>query len=348
MSRASARRSTRVDGRAKVTGAARYTAEIALPGMAYAGDRRRDDRQRAGDARSTPRPRARADGVLAVLTHENLPKIAARAAPAAVAGRRRRARARASSRCRTTSCTTPASLSRSWSPTRSSRPQHAASLVRVSLRARRRRSPRSTQGRDQAYEAGAALRRADARRATSAATSRPALAAADVRVEAAYRLAANHHNPIEAPATIAVWDGDRLTLVRLDDGHPRHPADRRRTCSACRSPNVRVHHRSSSAAASACKAMVWPHVTLDRDGRPRTSAGRCKLMLTRPQMFTSNGHREEQEQRITLGADAGRPADRDPARQALDHLAVRRLGRAGDRRLARSCTPARTTTACTG
>ena len=27
-----------------------------------------------------------------------------------------------------------------------------------------------------------------------------------------------------------------------------------------------------------------------------------KLMLTRPQMFTSNGHREEQEQRITLGA----------------------------------------------
>ena len=46
------------------------------------------------------------------------------------------------------------------------------------------------------------------------------------------------------------------------------------------------------------KAMVWPHVTLTamaarHVGRP------VRLTLTRPQMFTSNGHREEQEQRIT-------------------------------------------------
>ena len=33
------------------------------------------------------------------------------------------------------------------------------------------------------------------------------LAGADVRVEGAYRMAANHHNPIEAPSTVAVWDG---------------------------------------------------------------------------------------------------------------------------------------------
>ena len=49
------------------------------------------------------------------------------------------------------------------------------------------------------------------------------------------------------------------------------------------------------------KAMVWPNVTLTamaarQVGRP------VRLMLTRPQMFTSNGHREEQEQRIALGA----------------------------------------------
>ena len=47
--------------------------------------------------------------------------------------------------------------------------------------------------------------------------------------------------------------------------------------------------------------MVWPHVTLAamaarHVGRP------VRLALTRPQMFTSHGHREEQEQRITLGA----------------------------------------------
>ena len=54
------------------------------------------------------------------------------------------------------------------------------------------------------------------------------------------------------------------------------------------------------------KAMVWPHVTLTamaarQVGRP------VRLMLTRPQLFTSSGHREEQEQRIALGAThAGR------------------------------------------
>ena len=38
-----------------------------------------------------------------------------------------------------------------------------------------------------------------------------------------------------------------------------------------------------------------------------------RLMLTRPQMFTSNGHREEQEQRIALGAT------RDGRLTAIDH-----------------------------
>ena len=50
-----------------------------------------------------------------------------------------------------------------------------------------------------------------------------------------------------------------------------------------------------------CKAMIWPHVTLAamaarHVGRP------VRLALTRPQTFTSSGHREEQEQRVALGA----------------------------------------------
>ena len=38
------------------------------------------------------------------------------------------------------------------------------------------------------------------------------LAAAQVRVAAPFRFAANHHNPIEMLTTTAVWDGDQLTL----------------------------------------------------------------------------------------------------------------------------------------
>ncbi|HEV7707088.1 MAG TPA: xanthine dehydrogenase family protein molybdopterin-binding subunit, partial [Asanoa sp.] len=49
------------------------------------------------------------------------------------------------------------------------------------------------------------------------------------------------------------------------------------------------------------KAMVWPHVTLAAMAA-RQVRRPVRLALTRPQTFTSNGHREEQEQRITLGA----------------------------------------------
>ena len=37
-------------------------------------------------------------------------------------------------------------------------------------------------------------------------------AAADLRIDAPFRFAANHHNPIETLTTMAAWDGDQLTL----------------------------------------------------------------------------------------------------------------------------------------
>ena len=37
-------------------------------------------------------------------------------------------------------------------------------------------------------------------------------AGADLRIDAPFRFAANHHNPIEPPTTTAAWDGDQLTL----------------------------------------------------------------------------------------------------------------------------------------
>src|SRR6185369_16708441 len=66
----------RVDGPDKVTGAARYTAEIAVPGLAYAalvGATESSARVTAIDtAEAMKQP-----GVLAVMTHREVPKIAA-------------------------------------------------------------------------------------------------------------------------------------------------------------------------------------------------------------------------------------------------------------------------------
>jgi xanthine dehydrogenase YagR molybdenum-binding subunit len=50
------------------------------------------------------------------------------------------------------------------------------------------------------------------------------------------------------------------------------------------------------------KARVWPHVTLAAVAA-RHAQRPVRFTASREQMFTSCGHREEQEQRIGLGAD---------------------------------------------
>ena len=111
----------RVDGPEKVTGARPLLG--------------RDRRCRTWRTRRSSAPACRAGGSSSIDVRgaplaatacwrcsptRTVPKVASPAAPAAVAGRARPHRARASSRCRTTSCTTGASRSRSWSPTATS------------------------------------------------------------------------------------------------------------------------------------------------------------------------------------------------------------------------------------
>jgi xanthine dehydrogenase YagR molybdenum-binding subunit len=177
------------------------------------------------------------------------------------------------------------------------RGQHAATLVHVSYQ----EQPSTTtleQGRDQAYEPdrifGGLVPGRMARGDVDA-----GLTQAEVRLEQTYRFAANHHNPIETSATTAVWDGDLLTLYDSTQG----VTATRLTVAALlgMSPTkIRVITRFVGGAFGS-KAMVWPHVTLAalaarRVGRP------VKFALTRQQMFSSSGHREEQEQQVVLGA----------------------------------------------
>jgi xanthine dehydrogenase YagR molybdenum-binding subunit len=288
---------TRVDGRAKVTGTARYSAEITHPDMAHLAIV--GATIAAGRVVTIDTGRAdRADGVLAVLTHRDLPRIAAppHLLPSLIG---------------------QAAPGESFFPLQDEtvhyagqpvalvvadaheRAQHAASLVRVVYEP----APSVTtidQGRDQAYEAdrlfGGLMPGRDERGDVEA-----GLAAADVRIDVHHRMAANHHNALEAPSTVAVWDDDgHLTL---HDSTMGVRATQQTVAQLLGLPvnHVRVLARVVGGGFGS-KAMVWPHVTLTamaarHVGRP------VKLMLTRPQMFTSTGHREEQEQRIELGAD---------------------------------------------
>ena len=170
----------RVDGRPKVTGKARYPADVPMPDMAYAhlvGSR-------IANGRITGIDTAEAEaetGVLAVLTHRNLPKIATQPplVPSLAGG--------------------PAP-GETFFPMQDEvvhyggqhiaivvadtyeRAEHAASLVRVTYE----ESPPVTtieQGRDQAYEPDAIFAGFIPGSARHGATSRTGLAEADVQVD---------------------------------------------------------------------------------------------------------------------------------------------------------------------
>jgi xanthine dehydrogenase YagR molybdenum-binding subunit len=306
MSSAIGRPIDRIDGRDKVTGGARYSGEIALPGLTHAaliGATVPSGRVVAIDAE-----RALAcDGVLAVLTHENLGRIVGQPhlLPSLLGA---------------------AAPGESFFPMQDDvvhyagqpvaivvadgheRAQHAATLVDVTYE----RAPSTTtidEGRQRAYEAQRLFGGLMPGRAERGDVD-AALAAAQVRIEAAFRLAANHHNPIEPPTTTAAWHEGRLTLYDSAQGVR---ASQLTVAELLGIPlsDIRVigHFVGGSFGM---KAMVWPHVTLAamaarHVGRP------VRLALTRQQMFASSGHREEQEQTVTLAAS------RDGVLNAVQH-----------------------------
>jgi xanthine dehydrogenase YagR molybdenum-binding subunit len=285
----------RVDGTAKVTGTARYTAEIPLPGLVHAAligatihsGRVLDVELPAGDA---------AEGVLAVLTHRNLDKIVGQPQllPSLVGA--------------------PAP-GESFFPMQDDQVHYAGQPVAVvvadsheraqyaasQLLVRYAPAPATTtidEGRAAAYEAERLFGGLMPGR-TERGDVEAALAGADVRLELTYRMAANHHNALEPHATTAVWADGRLTVYDSTMG--------------IRASQLTVAHLLGLSLAQVrvvtryvgggfgSKAMVWPHVTLAamaarQVGRP------VRLVLTRPQTYTGHGHREQQEQQLALGA----------------------------------------------
>lgn len=285
----------RVDGRHKVTGGARYSADIHLDNLAYAvpvGARVPSGRITNIDTTEA----MDAWGVLAILTHENLPKIAAQPPLIpSLAGMPAPGQTFFPLQDEVVHYTgQPVALVVADTLERA---QHAAALVRVGYE----EMPSVTtldQGRNQAYEPEAIFggfipgrsRRGDVE---------AGLAQADVRIDATYTYAANNHNPIEPSATTAAWDGDQLTLYDATQG----VAATQLTVAALLGltpSKVRVISHFVGGSFG-CKAMIWAHPALAALAS-RQMGCPVKLTLTREQMFTSVGHREEQEQHITLGS----------------------------------------------
>ncbi|MGW3966693.1 xanthine dehydrogenase family protein molybdopterin-binding subunit [Amycolatopsis sp. NPDC005003] len=147
-----------------------------------------------------------------------------------------------------------------------------------------------------------------------------ALAAAPVSLDLRFTTPTHHHNAIEPHATTAAWDGDRLTV---HDGTQN--IDWVRTHLALRfgvpAANVRVIAPFVGGGFGG-KGMVWPGTILAAlaaraTGRP------VRLMLTREGVYRTVGGRTPSTQRVALGAGT------DGRLTALIHTSVTRTGRVG-------------------
>jgi xanthine dehydrogenase YagR molybdenum-binding subunit len=281
---------SRVDGRAKVTGTARYAAEWDVPGLVHAAlvsstiPRGRVTAIDTAGAEASP-------GVLAVITHLNAPRL-----PYRPFEDRPEVDPQSGDQLRVFQ---GPDVLFSGQPVgvvvaeTLEQARHAASLVRVRYETaeaatafdpRRGRPPSKESGEPGESRRGAAGR---------------AFAKASVRIDAVYTHPREHHSAIEPHATIAAWEGDRLTLhdktqwVNNDRAEIAHvfgiPDDHIRVIS----PFV------GGAFGSALR--TWPHVTVAalaarHVGRP------VRLELTRRELYTSVGFRPRTEQRVRLGA----------------------------------------------
>lgn len=122
---------------------------------------------------------------------------------------------------------------------------------------------------------------------------------AEVRIEATYSMAANHHNPMEPHVTIAMWDGPRLTLYDKTQWVD-NVREQIALAFAMKTEDVRVISPFVGGAFGSA-LRVWPHVLISalaarHVGRP------VKLVLTRAQEFTVPGYRPQNVQTVSLAA----------------------------------------------
>ncbi|WP_050502539.1 xanthine dehydrogenase family protein molybdopterin-binding subunit [Streptomyces monomycini] len=123
-----------------------------------------------------------------------------------------------------------------------------------------------------------------------------------VALDETYRTAMTHCNPMEPHATIAVWQGDELTLYDSSQsvhGHRDTLAevfglDRARVHMICPYVGGGFGSKGEPHAHSVLAALAAREVS----GRP------VKLALTRQQMFTLVGYRTPTYQRVRLAAGA--------------------------------------------
>lgn len=280
---------SRADGKAKVTGGARYAAEAPMPNAAHAAIVSSTIAKGTISDLDTTAAEA-APGVILVLTPKNMPKLNM---GHGMSGESRPPLSDmnvhfAGQHLAVVVADTP------------ERARHAASLVKVAY------APENpvialndpdakvivpTQN----FGEGLQPKRGNVGEALKA----PGL----VTVEQTYTTPVETHNPMEMCATTAIWEADdRLTVWDSTQG-VSSTHDALAATFGLKPENVRVLCPFVGGGFG-CKGSEWPHTVLAAVAA-KMAKRPVKLVLTRPQMFVSCGHRPTTEQALTLAADKG-------------------------------------------
>jgi xanthine dehydrogenase YagR molybdenum-binding subunit len=284
---------SRVDGRQKVIGRATYAAEFDMQNVAY-GAAVRSTIASGRIASIDSAAAERAPGVIAVLTHRNAPRLPYRPHRTMIdppVGER----LHLLQDDRVIHQGQPIAL---VVATTLEQATHAATLVRVTYAPEAgttdvsKAKPvlptqqKSDQGGGQPSE-------------TRRGTPEESLSSAAIKVDQTYVIPRENHNPIELHATIAAWDGDRLTLWDKTQW-VANVADEIAAVFGIAAENVHVISPFVGGAfGSGLRA--WPHVTLAALGA-RVAGRPVKVMLSRREMYYSVGFRPHTVQRVALGA----------------------------------------------
>ncbi|GAB2976765.1 xanthine dehydrogenase family protein molybdopterin-binding subunit [Streptomyces pseudoechinosporeus] len=272
---------SRVDGRLKVTGQALYAAEHDIKGAAHAVIV--DAAIGRGRITSIDTDAALAHpGVLKVIHHRNAPKLPYRDNPGSNNPPGRRLRVFQDDRVLFHGQPVAVVVATSLEAA-----QHGASLVKVGY---------------DAEQSSTDLAEAEPGEPTNYARgdAEAGLRSSAVRLDLTYRLARNHHNPMEPHATLARWDGDRLTVWDKTQWvmgtHDELAAVFGLPADAVRVINPFVGGGFGSGLR------CWPHTAVAALAARETKRP-VKLVLSRRQMYFGTGFRPSYAYRLRLGSD---------------------------------------------
>src|SRR5579862_4099321 len=126
-----------------------------------------------------------------------------------------------------------------------------------------------------------------------------ALTTAAVTIDETYSTPVETHNPMEMHGTVAVSDGDNVTLYESSQGVVNHRTVMSEVLGVPRE-NVRVISRFIGSGFGG-KLFPWPQSTLAAVTARKLNRP-VKLSVDRRMMFSNTGHRPRTQQRIRLGA----------------------------------------------